>query len=165
MRASIAFLLLANFFLTSADLFADNATPVVKIEVEVIVFEDGNVTVQGMPARKMSLAKTEEKAKSGTCCNASACSKCSDAQKSSVAKKEDKMMTKKSPSKKPGAKSMAKKVADNIMKLDKNGDSRLNADEVQPRLRTPFSDVDANGDGYLDRGEVIRQIKQKMRAS
>ena len=74
-------------------------------------------------------------------------------------------MTKKSPRKTVDEKSMVKKVAASIMKLDKNGDSRLNADEVQPRLRTPFSDVDANGDGYLDRGEVIRQIKRKMRES
>ena len=60
---------------------------------------------------------------------------------------------------------MLKKVADSIMSLDQNKDGRLNADEVQPRLRSPFSEVDFNGDGYLDRGEVIRQIKQKMRAS
>mgnify|MGYP001351993322 CR=1 FL=1 len=44
-------------------LYADRAKPAVKIEVEVIVFEDGNVTVQGMPVKKISPAKNEEKAK------------------------------------------------------------------------------------------------------
>ena len=161
MRASIAFLLLAFFFLTATDLFADKAIPVVKIEVEVIVYEDGNVTVQGIPTQKKSAAKN---ANSKSCCAGDKCATWSANQKPDV-KRTDKMMTKKSPRKTVDEKSMAKKVADSIMKLDKNGDSRLNADEVQPRLRTPFSDVDANGDGYLDRGEVIRQIKQKMRAS
>ena len=75
------------------------------------------------------------------------------------------MMTKANSPAKQDRKSMVKKVADSIMTLDKNKDGRLNADEVQPRLRSPFSEVDSNGDGYLDRGEVTRQIKRKMRSS
>ena len=144
-------------------LYADRAKPAVKIEVEVIVFEDGNVTVQGMPVKKISPAKNEEKAKSVACCDSNACSKCNITEEPSVTTKEDQMMTKKNVRFKPKSKSMLKKVADSIMSLDQNKDGRLNADEVQPRLRSPFSEVDSNGDGYLDRGEVIRQIKQKMR--
>lgn len=162
MRASIAFLLLTIFFLTTTDLFADKAIPVVKIEVEVIVYEDGNVTVQGIPTRKKIAA---QKSNSKSCCAGDKCATWIADPKPDAAKRTDKMMTKKSPRKTVDEKSMVKKVAASIMKLDKNGDSRLNADEVQPRLRTPFSDVDANGDGYLDRGEVIRQIKRKMRES
>ena len=71
-------------------------------------------------------------------------------------------MTKKSPSEKKTPKAIAKQIAKSIMSLDANNDGRLNADEVQPRLKTPFGDIDTNGDGYLDRGEVLRQIKQRM---
>ena len=54
-------------------------------------------------------------------------------------------------------------VRKSIMMLDANSDGRLNADEVAPRLKTPFREVDSNGDGYLDAGEVTRQIKKRMR--
>ena len=164
MRASIPFLLFSALLTPNNYLYADRAKPAVKIEVEVIVFEDGNVTVQGMPAKKIGLAKSKKKTNSAACCDSNKCSKCNTNQESSVTK-ADKMMTRKNTRSKPSSKSMLKKVADSLMSLDQNKDGRLNADEVQPRLRSPFSEVDSNGDGYLDRGEVIRQIKQKMRAS
>ena len=56
-------------------------------------------------------------------------------------------------------------ISKSLMALDKNEDGRLNADEVAPRLKSPFSQVDLNGDGYLDAGEIRRQIKKKMKAS
>lgn len=56
-------------------------------------------------------------------------------------------------------------ISKSLMSLDKNEDGRLNADEVAPRLKSPFSQVDLNGDGYLDAGEIRRQIKKKMKAS
>ena len=77
-------------------------------------------------------------------------------------KTKNALMTKKSPSEKKTPKAIAKQIAKSIMSLDANNDGRLNADEVQPRLKTPFGDIDTNGDGYLDRGEVLRQIKQRM---
>lgn len=163
MRASILFLFFAALLMHNNVLYADRAKPAVKIAVEVIVFEDGKVTVQGMPAKKFSPAKIGKKAKSDACCDSKACSKCNITQKPSATKKEDKMMTRKDSRPKWNSKSMLKKVADSIMSLDQNKDGRLNADEVQPRLRSPFSEVDSNGDGYLDRGEVARQIKRKMR--
>ena len=165
MRVSILLLLLSGLIIHPQIVNADRAKPAVKIEVEVIVFEDGKVTVKGMPEAKMGLAKTGGKAESGKCCGGTACSKCCGVQKPSTLRNEEKMMTKATSPAKQDSKSMIKKVADSIMKLDANKDGRLNADEVQPRLKTPFGDVDANGDGYLDRGEVIRQIKRKMRAS
>ena len=54
-------------------------------------------------------------------------------------------------------------IRKNIMMLDANSDGRLNADEIAPRLKTPFGDVDSNGDGSLDAGEITRQIKKRMR--
>lgn len=162
MRASIPFLLFSALLTNNNLLYADRAKPAVKIAVEVVVFEDGNVTVQGIPAKKMSLAKTKKKVNSAACCDSNACSKCSIAQKQSVTK-ADKMMTRKNVRSTPNSKSMLKKVADSIMSLDQNKDGRLNADEVEPRLRSPFSEVDSNGDGYLDRGEIARQIQRKMR--
>ena len=165
MRAFIPLLLIAGLIFHPQIVHADRAKPAVKIEVEVIVFEDGKVTVSGIPAAKMELANTKGKANPENCCGATACSKCNYAQTPSTTNNVDKMMTKANSPAKQDRKSMVKKVADSIMTLDKNKDGRLNADEVQPRLRSPFSEVDSNGDGYLDRGEVTRQIKRKMRSS
>ena len=55
-------------------------------------------------------------------------------------------------------------ISKSLMALDKNEDGRLNADEIAPRLKSPFSQVDLNGDGYLDAGEIRRQIKKKMKS-
>ena len=55
------------------------------------------------------------------------------------------------------------RIAEQLMQLDANNDSRLNADEVAPRLKSKFSDVDTDGDGYLDSREIRRQIKKRMK--
>ncbi len=54
-------------------------------------------------------------------------------------------------------------MAKQLMKLDANKDGRLNADEVAPRLKSKFSDVDTDGDGYLDGPEIRRQIKKRIK--
>ena len=54
-------------------------------------------------------------------------------------------------------------IAKQLMKLDANKDGRLNADEVAPRLKSKFSDVDTDGDGYLDGPEIRRQIKKRIK--
>ena len=45
-----------------------------------------------------------------------------------------------------------------FMDLDKNGDGKLNVDEVGSRLRSKFSDVDTNGDGYIDEAEIKKRL-------
>ena len=55
------------------------------------------------------------------------------------------------------------RIADQLMQLDANSDRRLNADEVAPRLKSKFSDIDTDGDGYLDSREIRRQIKKRMK--
>ena len=41
---------------------------------------------------------------------------------------------------------------------DRNGDGRLNADEVPGALRARFAEVDADGDGYVEKAEWDRAV-------
>lgn len=50
-----------------------------------------------------------------------------------------------------------------FMDLDKNGDGKLNVDEVGSRLRSKFSDVDTNGDGYIDEAEIKKRLSGRRR--
>ena len=45
-----------------------------------------------------------------------------------------------------------------IMAADKNGDGKLNADEMPVRVRGGFSSADTNGDGFIDAAELRKRI-------
>jgi RND family efflux transporter MFP subunit len=49
-------------------------------------------------------------------------------------------------------------------RLDKNGDSKLAPDELDERFRGSFSSSDTNGDGFLDRDELMASLARRMRA-
>ena len=40
---------------------------------------------------------------------------------------------------------------------------KLNVDEVGSRLRSKFSDVDTNGDGYIDEAEIKKRLSGRRR--
>ena len=137
--------------LSSNHVYADRAEPRVKVQIEVIVFDDGEVEVRRgkkhVSVKKKSIKRIPKSAK---CCSDKSCNKCrANTQTRDKSKGEI-------------SKQMVARVAKNIMELDQNKDGRLNADEVSSRLKTPFSQVDRNGDGYLDSGEIRSQVRKKM---
>jgi hypothetical protein len=138
--------------LSSSHAYADRAEPRVKVQIEVIVFDDGDVEVRRgkkhVSVKKKSIKRIP---KSEKCCSDKSCNKCR-ANTQTRNKSKGKI-----------SKQMVARVAKNIMELDQNKDGRLNADEVSSRLKTPFSQVDRNGDGYLDSGEVRAQVLDRMK--
>jgi hypothetical protein len=145
---------------TATASFADKPAPTVKVQIEVTVYEDGDVQVRRASNKtkkpKTKMAKKNDRSKDlMPCCSERSCDMCS--------KKSDKPQARKPNAAKQS--SAISVISKSLMALDKNEDGRLNADEVAPRLKSPFSQVDLNGDGYLDAGEIRRQIKKKMKAS
>ncbi len=147
--------------------FAQSAEPTVKIQLEVVVFDDGKVDVKQQRRVKSKAGRT-----SSACgCPMKGCAECDSPRgrcsKCPLCPSEAKPMTALKPAKKKSGKKASgasvSAIRKNIMMLDANSDGRLNADEIAPRLKTPFREVDSNGDGYLDAGEITRQIKKRMR--
>jgi hypothetical protein len=138
--------------LSSNHVYADRAEPRVKVQIEVVVFDDGEVEVR-RGKKHVSVKKKSVKrvSKSEKCCSDKSCKKCR-----TNTQTRDK-------SKGKISKQMVARVAKNIMELDQNNDGRLNADEASSRLKTPFGQVDRNGDGYLDSGEVRAQVWNRMK--
>ena len=141
---------------TAAASFADKPAPRVKVEIEVTVYEDGDVQIRRASKKpKKMVGKDVRRQDSMPCCSDISCKMCRkkgkdiNPAKTKMKKQDDAVRT----------------ISKILMSLDKNEDGRLNADEVAPRLKSPFSQVDLNGDGYLDAGEIRRQIKKKMKAS
>ncbi|MDG2409628.1 MAG: hypothetical protein P8M53_11520 [Pirellulales bacterium] len=155
-KRTSGYVLAIIFAFTAALSFADKPAPRVKVEIEVTVYEDGDVEIRRASKKpKESVKKKYRGQDSMPCCSEMSC----------------KMCRKKNANINPAKTKMKKQVdairtiSKSLMSLDKNEDGRLNADEVAPRLKSPFSQVDLNGDGYLDAGEIRRQIKNKMKAS
>ena len=156
--------IIAFVFLSAS---ARSAEPTVKIQLEVVVFDDGKVDVKQKRRVKTKTRRTS----AGCSCPVKGCTDC-DSPNGTCAKcplcpSENKPMTRLQPAKKKSSNKTqsgsVSAVRKSIMMLDANADGRLNADEVAPRLKTPFREVDSNGDGYLDAGEITRQIKKRMR--
>lgn len=152
-------LLAALISFTTAGTYADKPAPTVKVQIEVTVYEDGDVQVRRASNKtkkpKTKMAKKNDRSKDlMPCCSERSCDMCS--------KKSDKPQARKPNAEKQS--SAISVISKSLMALDKNEDGRLNADEVAPRLKSPFSQVDLNGDGYLDAGEIRRQIKKKMKS-
>ena len=59
----------------------------------------------------------------------------------------------------PGGEADPATIVDRAFQADKNGDGKLQQDEVSEPLRSRFSQADANGDGAIDRGELIASIR------
>ncbi len=59
-----------------------------------------------------------------------------------------------------------KKMAGHLLvELDKNDDGKLNADEIPEKYREKFGDADKNGNGFIEKGELIKAMEaahQKM---
>jgi len=53
-----------------------------------------------------------------------------------------------------------KPTAEDLLKADKNGDGKLNADEAPARLRHSFGKIDADHDGYLSKDELEAILKK-----
>ena len=137
--------------LLSSHAYADRAAPKVKVQIEVVVFDNGEVAVRGGKEHvSIKQKKTRRVSQSKTCCSNNSCQQCQAKTQSRAKKKDD------------SSKKMVARVAKSIMELDQNKDGRLNADEVASRLKSPFSQVDRNGDGYLDSGEIRSQVRKKM---
>ncbi len=146
--------------LTALEAFAAKPSPAVKVEIEVTVYEDGKVKVrQASKPTKDSMKNTRkskrDNVKKTGCCTDKSCDGCQSNEQQMTTERKKKF----SKSTKKDAVNM---ISKSLMALDVNQDGRLNADEVAPRLRSPFSQVDRNGDGYLDAGEIRRQIRSKM---
>ena len=146
--------------LTAHEAFAAKPSPKVKVEIEVTVYEDGKVKVrQASKPTKDSMKKTRkskrDNVKKTACCTDKSCDGCpkNERQMTTERKKKNSKSTKND---------AVNMISKSLMALDVNQDGRLNADEVAPRLRSPFNQVDRNGDGYLDAGEIRRQIRSKM---
>ena len=138
--------------LLSNHAYADRAEPKVKVQIEVVVFDDGEVEVRrGKKHVSVKNKNIKRALKSEKCCSDKSCKKCR-VKTQTRDKSKDKI-----------SKQIVARVVKNIMGLDQNKDGRLNADEAAPRLKSPFSQVDRNGDGYLDSGEVRSQVRNRMK--
>jgi HlyD family secretion protein len=51
-----------------------------------------------------------------------------------------------------------------LARMDKNNDAKLSADEVDERMRSTFPTSDTNGDGFIDRDEMMAAMARRMAA-
>ncbi|MEO0414758.1 MAG: alpha/beta hydrolase [Verrucomicrobiota bacterium] len=61
--------------------------------------------------------------------------------------------------------SFGQSFIDRVMLLDTNGDDKLSKQEMPERMRSYFDDVDSDGDGFVDRKEIVGLARQMMQSA